>query len=74
MGSRFQPTAHLEWQARDKSAVAGRRIGSRVFLIDIVSVSPFKGISHVLNVYIVSAPRAGNGRSKHDQCDQEVCW
>jgi len=49
-------------------------MGSSVFLIDIMSVSPFKGIGCVLNVYIVNAPGAGNGRLKHDQCDQKVCW
>lgn len=49
-------------------------MGSSVFLIDIMSVSPFKGISCVLNVYIFNAPRAGNGRLQHDQCDQKVRW
>lgn len=49
-------------------------MGSSVFLIDIVSVSPFKGIGRVLSVYIVNAPGAGNGRLKHDRCDQKVRW
>lgn len=49
-------------------------MGSSVFLIDIVSASPFKGIGRVLTVYIVSAPGAGDGRLKHDQGDQKVRW
>lgn len=48
--------------------------GSDVFLIDIVSVSPFKSIGCGLNVYIVNALGAGNGRLKHDQRDQKVHW
>lgn len=37
-------------------------------------MSPFKSIGCSLNVYIVNAPGAGNGRLKHDQHDQKVHW
>lgn len=49
-------------------------MGSGVFLIDIMLVSPFKSTGCSLNVYIANAPGAGNGRLKHDQRDQKVHW
>lgn len=74
MGSQFRLEARSECQARLKSATAVGMMGSSVFLIDIVSVSPFKGIGRRWSVYIVNALGAGSGRLKHDQHDQKVRW
>lgn len=72
VGSQFRLTAQLGVAGQVQMRSAEGRADSSVFLLDIVSASPFKGIGRALNVCIVNAPGAGNGRLKHDQRDQKV--